>query len=126
MKQARAPFPQIGNNLWRAVQPRRSKGPCPVRRARSWPSSWVPSPDGTLVAAERLPRRGGGREATLQANRPAQAGREASVGSDKGAKAPGGAGFFNRRIHELATEGARATRIGVSASHQRDPHRSTS
>lgn len=29
-------------------------------------------------------------------------------------------------IHELATEGARATRIGVSASHPRDPHRSTS
>lgn len=39
MKQARAPFPQLGNNLWIAAHPRRSKGPCPVRRAGSCTSS---------------------------------------------------------------------------------------
>jgi hypothetical protein len=35
------------------------------------------SMEGTLGAADRFPRRGGGREAVLQAERPAQAGWEA-------------------------------------------------
>jgi len=39
MKQARAPYPQDGNNLWIKVHPRRSKGLCPVRRAGSSASS---------------------------------------------------------------------------------------
>jgi len=82
--------------------------------------------ESTLGAADCLPRRGGGREAALQAERPAKAGREALVGSGKGAKAPGGAGFSIRRTPELATEGARVTRVGVSASHHRVPHGATS
>jgi len=41
--------------------------------------------EGTLSAADRSPRRGGGREAALRPNGPAQAGREAKVGSKKDA-----------------------------------------
>jgi hypothetical protein len=33
MKQARASYPQDGNNLWITTHPRRSNGLCPVRRA---------------------------------------------------------------------------------------------
>jgi hypothetical protein len=44
--------------------------------------------EGTLGAADRLPRRGGGQEAALQAERPAQAGREAEVGSSRARKHP--------------------------------------
>jgi hypothetical protein len=47
-----------------------------------------PSMEGTLGAAYRFPHRGGGREAVLQAERPAQAGREASVGSKTARKRP--------------------------------------
>jgi len=47
-----------------------------------------PSMEGTLGAADCSPRRGGGREAVLQAKRPAQAGREAQVGSKKARKRP--------------------------------------
>ena len=65
--------------------------------------------------------RGGSKGRTVRASGP---GGRGWLG--KGAQAPGGAGFSIRRIHELATEGARATRIGVSASHPRDLHRSTS
>jgi hypothetical protein len=108
MKQARAPCPQAGNNLWTVVHPRRSDGPCSVRRAGSSVSSGrSPSTEGTLGAADRRPRRGGGREAVL-----------GELGKC--------AGLFNRRVNELATEGARVKRIGVSASHPRDPHGLTS
>jgi hypothetical protein len=44
--------------------------------------------EGTLGAADRLPRRGGRQEAALQAERPAQAGREAEVGSSRARKHP--------------------------------------
>jgi len=47
-----------------------------------------PSKEGTLGAADRPPRRGGGQEAVLQAERPAQAGREVSVGSERVRKHP--------------------------------------
>jgi len=51
-------------------------------------SEAVPSMEGTLGAADYSPRRGGGRDAVLQAERPAQAGREASVGSKTARKRP--------------------------------------
>ena len=72
-------------------------------------------------APSRGKARGGPRSRTACASGTGSLG-----GLGQGAQAPGGAGLFNQRIHELATEGARATRIGVSASHQRDPHGSTS
>ena len=46
------------------------------------------SMESTLGAADCLPRRGGGREAVLKAERPAQAGREAEVGSERVRKHP--------------------------------------
>ena len=102
--------------------------------------------EGTLGAADRPPRRGGRREAVLEAERPAQAGREAAGfaragpcwemeacsalpdalqvpgGLGKGAQASGGAGLSSRRVHELATEGVRARGIGGMVSHPRGLH----
>lgn len=43
MKQARAPFPQDGNYLWRAVHPPTKQWLCPVRRPGSCASSRRPS-----------------------------------------------------------------------------------
>jgi hypothetical protein len=89
MKQARAPYPHVGNNLWITAHPRGSKGslsgsPGLVLHLLGAFSST----ESTLGAADRLPRRGGGREAVLQAERPAQAGREAEVGSERARKHP--------------------------------------
>jgi len=47
-----------------------------------------PRTEGTLGAADHLPRRGGRWEAVLQAERPAQVGREAQVGSERARKHP--------------------------------------
>lgn len=55
------------------------------------------STEGTLGAADRHPRRGGGREAVLQAERPAQAGREAQVGSERALDSPAGASTSPRQ-----------------------------
>jgi hypothetical protein len=60
--------------------------------------------EGTLGAAERPPRRGGGQEAALQAERPAQAGREAEVSSKRARKRPE-RWPLQPALHELATEG---------------------
>jgi len=107
--------------------PRRSNGQSSVRRARGPASprcvlqhrrhlgrSGSPSPS-------RGKARGGPRSRTSCAS-----GAGSPGGLGNGAQAPGGAGLSSRRVHELATEGAGATWIGVSASHPRDPHRSTS
>jgi hypothetical protein len=88
MKEARAPFPQLGNNLWIEAPPVEAKvlarftGPGPAS-----PQGALRK-EGTLGAAERPPRRGGGQEAALQAERPAQAGRKAEVSSKKARKRP--------------------------------------
>lgn len=126
MKQARAPFPQVGNNLWRAVHLEGTMvrarfaglGPasprCVLQHRRHLGRSGSPSPS-------RGKARGGPLGRTSCASRAGSPG-----GLGNGAQAPGSAGLSSRRLHELATEGARATWIGVSASHPRDPHRSTS
>jgi hypothetical protein len=99
-----------------------------VRFAGSGPAS----PRGVLQHGKHLGRcglsspsrgrvRSGPRGQTAGASGPGGRG-----GLENGAQAPGSAGLSSRRIHELATEGARATRIGVSTSHHRDLHRSTS
>lgn len=113
---------------------------------RGSPPGGIPGTEGTLGAADRCPRRGGTREAVLEADRPAQAGREAAGfaragpcwerevalglpdalqvpgGLGKGAQAPGCAGLSSRYVHELATEGVRAEQSGVTPSQQRGSH----
>jgi hypothetical protein len=70
MKQARDTFPQLGNNLWTGSPPAEAK--VPARFAGPGPaiSRAAPSTEGTLGAAERSPRRGGGQEAALEAKQP--------------------------------------------------------
>jgi len=46
-------------------------------------------------------------------------------GLGNGAQAPGGAGLSSRHLHELATEGVRARRIGVMVGHPGGPHGSS-
>jgi hypothetical protein len=78
MKKARAPFPQDGNNLWREVYPSGDHGLASVRRVRATLLKALLSMEDTLGAADRCPRRGGKRDAVLEAYRSAQAGREAA------------------------------------------------
>jgi hypothetical protein len=87
MKKARAPSPQLGNNLWTGAPPVEAKVLARFAGSGLAVPRAAPSTEGTLGAAERSPRRGGGREAALEVSRPAQAGHEAAVGSRQGAQA---------------------------------------
>jgi len=99
MKQARAPSPQDGNNLWTVAHYSQERGsllgsPGQVQRFLGM----FPSTEGTLGAADRHPLRGGRREAALQAERPAQAGREAcQVSSERALESPAGASTSSRQ-----------------------------
>jgi len=109
MKQARAPYPQDGNNLWRVVHP-------PQER---WFQLGSPGRLQRLLGAFPQHRRHLGRCGSSSPSR----GRARGGPTGKLGKC---AGVFSRRVDELATEGARVKRIGVSSSHPRDPDGSTS
>jgi len=122
MKKARAPSPQDGNNLWKEAHPPGGHAPCSVRRAGV-----------TLLEALLRNGRHLGRCGSLSPSRgkarggpesqPTCASRAGGPGElGNGAQAPGCAGLSSLQLHELATEGVRAKRIGVTTS-PRGSHR---
>lgn len=126
MKEARPIVHRLGTTCGREAYPRGGKVLCPACRAR--PSF----PEGLPWNGRHLGRCGSpspsrGKARGGSAGQPACASRVGGRGGlGKGARAPGGAGLSSRRIHELATEGVRAKRIGITASPPRGPHGSSS
>lgn len=136
MKQARDPFPQLGNNLWTGSPPAEAKGL--ARFAGPGPAIPRVAPQhGRHLGCSRAlsPSRGGaGSGPRGQAARRKQGARPRWVrkrarkrptgraSARQGARAPGSAGLSSRRIREPTTEGVRAARIGITASPPRSPH----
>lgn len=131
MKKARAPYPQAGNNLW--IEVHLWVVMVLARFTGSGPPSWRCSQEQKAPWALRIAvpvageserrslklnglRKQGGRQRALREQ--ARAGKWMTsmppAGSGRGAQAPGCAGLSSRHTQELATEGVRAKRIGVT------------